>query len=232
MVSFHQLNGCKFMDVTMLVSEFTKGINRTIPKIHPDYEKFNTSRPFFAHKMDIVLCDGMILRTHARATYRQHNEAIRLSTSQLILGMQRIIQGGTLIMLLHKIDSWAAASILYAFSQFAKMEVFKPVKKHNTCSSFYMIAKDVDAESPAAAAAIAEWKTRWYEATFGGDKGTGGKCSSPEEKVVLQVIQEFGPTLIKLGIPIWRIQADALSKTGYAGDVVGSAVSGEENMAL
>lgn len=71
-----------------------------------------------------------------------------------------------------------------------------------------------------------------YEATFGGEDGTGGKISGPDEKFVLQVIQEFGPTLIKLGIPVWRIQADALSRTEYAGDLVGVAVSGKENMIL
>jgi hypothetical protein len=161
MLSFHQMHGCKFMDVTMLVSEFTKDTDRTISKTHPDYDKFDGSRPFVSHKMDIVLCDGMVLRTQERASYRQQNEAIRLSTAQLILGMQRITQGGTLIMLLHKIDSWAAASILYSFSKFSKVQVFKPVKKHNTRSSFYMVAKAVNVESPAASTAVAEWKTQW-----------------------------------------------------------------------
>ena len=49
---------------------------------------------------------------------------------------------------------------------------------------------------------------------------------------MLQVIQEFGPTLIKLGIPVWRIQADALSRTEYAAELVGAAISGKENMTL
>jgi hypothetical protein len=71
-----------------------------------------------------------------------------------------------------------------------------------------------------------------YEATFGAEVGTGGKISGPDEKFVLQAIQEFGPTLIKLGFPVWRIQADALSRTEYAGDLVGAAVSGKENIAL
>lgn len=35
-----------------------------------------------------------------------------LAMSQLILAMQRIDNGGVLIMLLHKVDSWASASIL------------------------------------------------------------------------------------------------------------------------
>lgn len=41
----------------------------------------------------------------------------------------------------------------------------------------------------------------------------------PEESFVLEVLKTFGQKLLEMGAPIWRIQADALSKTAYAGDV-------------
>jgi hypothetical protein len=112
-------------DVTMLASEFLKDTNRNIPANYPD--KFISSRPFVSHKMDIVFCDGIVLRSHQRPSYRQETEATRLSTAQLILGMQRLAQGGTLIMLLHKIDSWTAASILYS-KHFKRDKDLEPAK--------------------------------------------------------------------------------------------------------
>lgn len=65
---FHWMEGCKFGDVSMLVSEFIKGADRTIPIDHPDYENFDTTCPFVSHQMDIVFCDGIVLRTHERAS--------------------------------------------------------------------------------------------------------------------------------------------------------------------
>jgi len=32
-----------------------------------------------------------------------------------------------------------------------------------------------------------------------------------------ELLTEFGQTLAKIGSPVWRIQADALSRTKYAG---------------
>lgn len=81
-----------------------------------------------------------------------------------------------------------------------------------------MIAKGVDVKSPQAQAAIAEWMETWYEATFGREDGSGAKKPEPEERHVLKVLQNFGPKLIELGRPLWKIQADALAKTSYAGD--------------
>jgi hypothetical protein len=103
-----------------------------------------------------------------------------------------------------------------AFSKFAKVDTFKPVRKHNTRSSFYMIAKEVDIHSPFAKAAVAERKADWFKATFGGEDGTGENKAEPEETVVLAMLDKFGPTLMRMGRSVWKIQADALSKTSYA----------------
>jgi len=113
------------MDVTMLASEFTKGTDRTVPKDHPDYENFDTIAPLSATRWTLfsaMAWSCVPTSEHPIANTTKHS----LSTSQLILGLQRITQGGTLIMLLHKIDSWAAASILHTFMKFAKVQVFKP----------------------------------------------------------------------------------------------------------
>jgi hypothetical protein len=109
-----KLRGIKYADVTMLASEMLKGTDKTIPKGYPDSTKINTLRPFVSHKMNLVFLDGIVLRTHDRASYRQQTEPLRLSTAQMVLGMQRLIQGGTMVMLMHKVDSWASVNVIYS----------------------------------------------------------------------------------------------------------------------
>ena len=85
----------------------------------------------------------------------------------LILSMQRIIQGGAFIMLLHKIGCWAVAGILYAFSKFPKGQVVTQDKKHNPLSPFHMVKNAVNFESPDVATAVDEERrcgvpSRWF----------------------------------------------------------------------
>lgn len=207
------LAGLQLLDVTMLAAEFT---DKILPTNHPARADFLTVRPFKFHSFDLVFCDGMVLRTQERPTYREANEVTRLACAQMILALQRIKEGGTIIMLLHKIDAWGAASILYTFSKFAAVQVFKPKSKHATRSSFYMIAKDVRPDE--AKTAVQEWKDAWWKATFGGEDGTGEQQVEPPESFVTAVLEEYGERLMEMGRAVWRIQADALSKTDYAGD--------------
>ncbi|CZR60804.1 uncharacterized protein PAC_10700 [Phialocephala subalpina] len=218
-----QLLCVKKMDVTMLAKEFSA---TPIPKSHPDLKNFSFVQPYFWHKFNLVLCDGIKLRTQKREKWREENEATRLAVSQLILGLQRILPGGTLIMLMHKVDMWPSVSVLHTFSKFARVSVFKPSHKHQARSSFYMIAQDVRAESEAAKTAVDEWKQIWWKTTCGGDQGTGKKLEEPSEKFVQDVIEQFGDQLIELGCEAWRIQAVGLSRTEYAGDGSGSASAG------
>jgi hypothetical protein len=63
------------------------------------------------------------------------------------LGLQRIKPGGTLIILLHKLETWHSMILVRFFSTFATVELFKPVKAHAIMSSFYMVAKNVQPQS-------------------------------------------------------------------------------------
>ena len=205
----------------MIFKEFT---DQPIPETHPDRKNFIPVRPFRSHRFDLIFCDGKVLRTQPRPIYREGREVTRLAMSQLILALQRIQEGGTVIMLLHKIDSWHALEILYPFSKFASIEVFKPVKIHATRSSFYMIAKNIQPQHADAQAAVKSWKDAWWRATFGGEDGTGEGKKDPDDALICKVLTEFGDRLMELGRPIWTIQANALSKTSYAGDIAAAAV--------
>ncbi|KAF2135091.1 uncharacterized protein K452DRAFT_239995, partial [Aplosporella prunicola CBS 121167] len=70
---------------------------------------------------DLAICDGQVLRNHPRQSYREQVEASRLILSQLVFSLQRIKPRGTIVILLHKLDSWDNLELLYTFSKFAQI---------------------------------------------------------------------------------------------------------------
>jgi hypothetical protein len=202
----------KFMDITMLASEF--GIE-TISKSHPDYSLFLAERPFVDQGFQLIFCGGAVLRTHERADYRQKFERTRLTTSQLILAMQRIVPGGTMVVLLRRPEAWDVVHLLYQFSSFANIQLFKPQKKHAIRSTFYLVAKNIQPEVESAKAALEEWKKSWSRATFGGNGGTGEEDPEMDADTVKEVLDNFGPKLIELATPLWKIQAHALKRQDF-----------------
>jgi 23S rRNA U2552 (ribose-2'-O)-methylase RlmE/FtsJ len=202
----------KFMDITMLASEFGIG---TIPTSHPDHSLFLAERPFVDQRFQLIFCGGAVLRGHERSEHRREFERTRLTTSQLILAMQRIIPGGTMVILLRRPDTWDVVHLLHQFNSFANIQLFKPYKKHAVRSTFYLVAKNVQPEAESANAALEEWKKSWSRATFGGDEGTGEKDPEMDVEAVKKVLDEFGPKLIELAIPVWKIQAGALERQDF-----------------
>lgn len=191
----------RFADITMLSSEM--GVS-AIPPDHPDVANFSQDRPYIGESFDLVICDGQVLRTHPRQPYRTELEACRLTMSQLVLALQRIKIGGTLVMLLHKLDYWDSVQLLYMFSRFSDMQLFKSENHHAIRSSFYLVATNVQPKIPAATAAIETWKRVWSSATFDFRR----EETTAEEAAIC--LSWFGETLIRLGKPIWTIQLEAL----------------------
>jgi 23S rRNA U2552 (ribose-2'-O)-methylase RlmE/FtsJ len=202
----------KELDITMLTAEMD--CNK-IPSSHPDASSFLTGPIFPYERFQLVFCDGQVLRTHERSEHRESFEARRLMTSQLVLALNRILPGGTLVVLLHKCEAWDTLKLLQQFDSFADIQLFKPAKIHAIRSSFYLIAKNVQPEADTAKAALRDWKQSWYHATFGGEKGTGDWQPAVEVDVVKKSLDEFGPRLIKLADNIWNIQANALERKDW-----------------
>ena len=150
---------------------------------------------------------------------RERSEASRLLNTQLVLALQRIRSGGTIVMLLHKADAWPCVLLMHTFSTFADdVELFKLRTAHKMRSSFYMVAKGVRPGRETALEAVRRWKMKWSMATFGvpddGDGGPGEEeldvLESGGEERVKAVLQEFGPALVRMVGPIFAIQAEAL----------------------
>lgn len=66
----------KFMDITMLASEFGVG---TIPTSHPDHSLFHAERPFVDQRFQLVFCGGAVLRSHERSEHRREFERTRFA---------------------------------------------------------------------------------------------------------------------------------------------------------
>jgi hypothetical protein len=181
-------------DMTMLAAEYGVDVGN-IPSDHPDAAHFKPFRPYDGKQYDLVLCDGQVLRTQEREGYREACEATRLTNAQLILGLQRIKPGGTLIILLHKLETWHTVMLVRSFSTFVTIEVFKPAKTHAIKSSFYMIAKTVQPQSTEAQLALKGYRKLWHGATFGNDAELIGNEIVEDVAVVLD---EFGPRLVEL----------------------------------
>ncbi|OTA53666.1 hypothetical protein K449DRAFT_339517 [Hypoxylon sp. EC38] len=215
----------KFCDITMRAGEMSLE-SAMVREEHPDRINFDFSTSLFSGEkdepFDLVICDGQVLRTHAsaRAEYREHREASRLTLSQLVISLQRL-QGagdnGRLVMLLHKPDALDTALLLRTLSMFAQLRLFKPRRKHALRSSFYVLATEVRANSDEAARAISGWKKDWTVATLGTDEEW--KAHRAENVFKLDVVQklatDFGRELIRIAEPVWEIQASALKSAPF-----------------
>ena len=121
-------------------------------------------------------------------------------------------------MLLHKVDSWACIQLLYEFSQFAEIQLFKSQRKHSFRGSFYLVAKNVQPDHQAAKSAVLKWKEAWWRATFGGTEGTGCEKDLIKPEVMQKTLNEFGDKFIELAKPVWQIQFEALTRQSFTQD--------------
>ena len=204
----------RYGDITMLHKEF--GVEG-IPHDHCELSKFDSRRLWLGKGYDLIFCDGQVLRTHEIADYRRQVETTRLRISQLILAMQRIESGGTLIMSLHHSAAYEAIKILHLFDNIADLQLFKSTSSHMKKASFYLIAKNVQSDRGEAVAAVNEWKRLWKELTFPTLDENGQakppKVANESERAgqVSDLLETFGERIIELGEPLWQIQKEALA---------------------
>ena len=201
----------KMLDITMLAADMGAD---NVPEGHPDLANFLPRQFNGIREFDVVACGGAVVRNQPRASYRVLRENHRLSATQLALGLGHLRQGGTMVVLLHKPEASGIAEILRLFSRFSSIQLFKSTQAHVKRSAFYMVATNVQVEHPEAVKAVESWKHLYKVATFGSEeefKQLVHKSSSWAEEMV----NNFGPALIRLGNPIWAIQAQALAKAPF-----------------
>jgi 23S rRNA U2552 (ribose-2'-O)-methylase RlmE/FtsJ len=200
-------------DVTMLAVDLGFPL-ADIPAEHPDAKRFldRAIRP--RQQFDLVTCEGGVLRTHQIASYREQREAHRLKASQLAISLERVKSGGSMIVLMHKAETWNSLCLFYKFSKFSKVRLFKPEMEHQHRSSFYMIATDIQSQSEVAKDAVKQWKAEWKTATFGTDDEYSKECQD-NALDVNKVLEEFGESWIDLCREVWVLQIKGLEKKSF-----------------
>jgi len=201
----------RMLDVTMLAADMDAD---AIPEGHPDLANFLPRHFNGIWEFDVVSCGGSVVRSHSRAAYRALSETHRLSVTQLALGLGQLRRGGTMIVLLHKPEAPGTVETLHLFSQFSSIQLFKSTKAHAKRSAFYMVATNVQVEHPEAVKAVQSWKHLFNVATFGGE-GEFKQLVHKDNPWVEGMVNDFGPALVRLGKPIWAIQARALANAPF-----------------
>lgn len=170
---------------------------------------------FVSEIFDLCILDAHQLRWQKDA---EGWDGWRLAISQIILALEGIKRGGTLIMKLSRPDHLYTARILWMLDQVSTdLQACKPLTMHRDRGSFYAIALGVGLREPAGPALpsfLHAFQKLWVELTFGGDGD--GRWMTDEDLDFLISEEElalfFADRLIQLGRPVWFIQAQALAK--------------------
>jgi 23S rRNA U2552 (ribose-2'-O)-methylase RlmE/FtsJ len=212
----------EFMDRTMLAGEMGLGMNE-VPVGHPEAKKLNHDLIFpEIDEFDLVFCGGTPTRNHRQhqAPYREFVEGLRLSVSQLVIALNHIREGGTIVMLMHRPETWITCQSMYMLSKFSEIRPFKPRAAHKTKSSFYLIATDVKPRSIEAQDAVRRWKATWKHLTInthGLHDVTIAELEDTElaGETVEEVLRNFGAQLVNKSRTIWLEQAEALKNAPW-----------------
>lgn len=218
LMPFHPRVSITLQDITMLAGDMGVQALPSEALDHPDADNFCFVPKLSAlTKYDIVLCDGQVLRTHERASYREQSEATRLTMVQIALGLEHLRPGANMIVLLHKPERLYCMKLLEAFRKFSKIDLFKPFPQHAKRSSFYMVASNVQSGSKQAQDLVQQCKHRWRLHTFGTDAELE-TVKDNDERDAQRLIDDFGPELIRLAQSVWKKQTEALEKAPFIQD--------------
>jgi len=168
----------------------------------------------FDTKFDHVILDAHRFDTGNETVVPWEPE--RMVLSQLIIAFEYTVTDGTVVIRLGNIERDKTIATLYLLSLvFKTVKVLKPRSSHTHRGSFYAVASGFqnNVESPCRLLSMIHiLRTRWWEATFGGEEGNG---TNPVEWwrgifSTESLPELFGEKLIQLAIPVWDIQITGL----------------------
>ncbi|TRM57403.1 hypothetical protein BD626DRAFT_574589 [Schizophyllum amplum] len=170
---------------------------------------------FCCRQFDLVVLDGHPLRLQkARTT----SVGPRLLVAQLILSLQTVRRGGTIIVKLSAVERPDTQAILYMLDALAsQLTTCKPVSMHATRDTFYVVAQDVQMEGIPPAShgwtlrmdrLLWDLMLRWATVTFGAlvDDLQAWDFVCPHKLL----LTTYRKRLDKLAEPVLRVQCLAL----------------------
>lgn len=198
---------------------FNEGIDLYLRNIR----LFALPPPILSSTFDLIVLDGHFLfdtyvtPKHEAPVHRWDTD--RLLVSQIIIGLQSVMSGGTIIIKLRHPESYSTAAMLYMLDQIStSLELVKPLTMHGNRGTFYAIAKGVGISDnwEKKEEYLYQFRRLWYEITFGGPNGQGRFLLADGEKDLNfiasydQLRTGYTERLAELSKDVWRIQAEAL----------------------
>jgi hypothetical protein len=165
-------------------------------------------------KFDIVLLDGHFLRTQLGT---QPWEGHRLIVSQLVIALQAVKRGGTIVMKLSVPERVITAKLLYMLDVLSLgLTAYKPRTIHSNRGTFYAIATGfgLGIQGDWVESILHEFQQLWVEVSFG-DEGSGRFLTSEDLDFIITVDEiktQYLTRLTELGRDPWRCQAEALER--------------------
>ncbi|KAH7161244.1 hypothetical protein EDB81DRAFT_755816 [Dactylonectria macrodidyma] len=204
----------EYLDVTMLAGDM--GVTEDdVPDSYPDKDALIFHKTLSAEdKFDLALCDGQVLRTQSPSEWEEFSGVSPLATSQFALSLEHLKPGGTMVILLHRLEAWRTVKLLHTLRKFSLVQLYKYPYWSAVESSFYGVAKNVQSDGLLAAKAIADWKDDWK--TFNlltlGANANPNKEFPADNEDAQAVLKDFGEELVQIGKIIWETQEEALHR--------------------
>lgn len=174
-------------------------------------------------QFDHIFCDGQYLVAYTKHKYGDAptglwKEPLLLSLSQLIIALETVKDGGSMMVLGHRCWTRRNTELLVRFNSFARVMVFKSWKAWPSTASYYMLISGIR-RGKELENLRAELQKEWYETR----DGPVVRVPASQEKRDFMVakyetlLRDHGRFLIKVCERSWTIMADGLvSKLKWA----------------
>ncbi|KAJ7598635.1 hypothetical protein C8J56DRAFT_769900 [Mycena floridula] len=168
--------------------------------------------------IDLAILDGHHLRKNLQADPWDIDV---LLVSQIIIALQSVRLGGTMVIKLSRIDRVRTIKLMFMLDALsATLFTVKPVTMHNKRGSFYAVAQAVGfgLQGHEIGFFVAEFKKVWWELKFGGKDGKGRFMALSDLDFIITSDTlrcdkvQYLDRVIELGRDVWRIQTVALEK--------------------
>ncbi|KAI1785803.1 hypothetical protein LXA43DRAFT_976029 [Ganoderma leucocontextum] len=181
----------------------------------------------FLGRFPLVFMDGHALRTyqHPRLTELTREEwkaahgAYRdsLLVAQLIIGLESVTPGGTIVTRVSHVECYPAAQLVYLFDHLSeKLILHKPRTMHSSRGTCYVVAKGVGGVRYAKARQLylAGLRKLLVQLRHGGPDGRG-RMIAPEDLDFIAtadtILNEYLDRLIELARGVWLAQVEGLN---------------------
>ncbi|EIN04010.1 hypothetical protein PUNSTDRAFT_77041, partial [Punctularia strigosozonata HHB-11173 SS5] len=184
----------------------------------PDGEVDHPPIAEYKRHFGLVLVDGHYLRAQRAAHPDTPWDRHRVLISQLILALQTVKIGGTLIVKMSHPEAVPVAKLIRMLDLLSQtVRLWKPWSLHSTRGSFYVVAQGVGLgeRGDRLQHYASQLKEVWQKLYSGGKQGRGRFMVDSDFDFVItneDVVETYLHRLVKLATPVWRRQAVALQQ--------------------